>query len=450
MCLNFEDNEWKAFDGDLRKDWIDENGHAHPVVYHCDHGITGNPPSPLMPCQGHDGDTCYHPAFPPEPERTYVEWELSDLNGDGYPDFVFNSSPTVYRPQPYGPSDPRYTYVGPAHNNFGPASTNLILASFNNIGVRFQDDERYAFSQSRGLNAARPDFGVGMWEGIQSGSGGSFRSIQRQRVGHTDVNGDGLVDRVIDTDAYLGTYSATWTFSNVHITLPGPMASQSSEQEQDCAHGLRYTSGLSQGLRDLTGDGIPDYFSGGRVWIGTGARFAPPVPFVISGANFAFSHQTEACDGSFSNTDGGLFDLNGDGRPDGIGLVPLPNGGRAYVVSELTGGSAPGVPEAGMVTVVENGHGARTRITYRSAKEDVYSSHQVPFPEIVVASVETTGTRNLGGTLLGERRRRSRPPPAAPAPCFSTSLGGHGAQSWNWESTTPMTRWWSASASMTA
>lgn len=43
------------------------------------------------------------------PERTIVEWQLSDLNGDGYPDFVFNSTPVRFqllKPAPRQPNEP--------------------------------------------------------------------------------------------------------------------------------------------------------------------------------------------------------------------------------------------------------------------------------------------------------------------------------------------------------
>jgi len=56
-----------------------------------------------------------------------------------------------------------------------------------------------------------------------------------------------------------------------------------------------------------------------------------------------------------------------------------------------------GKPGAGRLVQVENGYGARTTITYRSAKEDATMLHQVPFPEIVVSEVQTTGMQGLGG-----------------------------------------------------
>src|SRR5208337_3748931 len=112
------------------------------------------------------------------------------------------------------------------------------------------------------------------------------------------------------------------TFSPVYITLPGPLASQHNTHKEQCAAGggQKPTADQTQGLRDLTGDGIPDYYDNGQVWIGTGSGFRQRIPIATTGANFRFSHETETCDGDKSNTDGGLFDIDGDGRPEVIGL----------------------------------------------------------------------------------------------------------------------------------
>jgi RHS repeat-associated protein len=53
------------------------------------------------------------------------------------------------------------------------------------------------------------------------------------------------------------------------------------------------------------------------------------------------------------------------------------------------------------LTEVDNGYGAKTSITYVSAKQ--FTDNPVPFPEIVVSAVTTSGTQNLGGTLAGTR-----------------------------------------------
>jgi YD repeat-containing protein len=157
---------------------------------------------------------------------------------------------------------------------------------------------------------------------------------------------------------------------------------------------LKPTADQTQGLRDLTGDGIPDYFDHGRVWIGTGTGFQPPIDVVSSGANFQFSHQTETCNGDISSTDGGLYDIDGDGKPEVIGL-----GGSTIIVSQLVGGSMPGVPEAGRLIGIDNGQGAKTSISYVSAKQ--FTSNALPFPEVVVSLVATTGAYGLGGSIAG-------------------------------------------------
>jgi hypothetical protein len=70
-------------------------------------------------------------------------------------------------------------------------------------------------------------------------------------------------------------------------------------------------------------------------------------------------------------------------------------------VSQLVGGQDVGRPEAGRLTEVDDGYGAKTSITYISAKR--FTDNPVTFPEIVVSAVATTGTQNLGGTLAGSR-----------------------------------------------
>src|SRR5262249_326228 len=64
---------------------------------------------------------------------------------------------------------------------------------------------------------------------------------------------------------------------------------------------------------------------------------------------------------------------------------------------------------AGRLVTIDNGFGARTTITYGSAKLVPATNirealHQVPFPEVVVSSVETTRTQSPGETLLAKTR----------------------------------------------
>ena len=116
------------------------------------------------------------------------------------------------------------------------------------------------------------------------------------------------------------------------------------------------------------------------------------------GSAFSISAESESCDGKTSNTLAGLYDINGDGKPEVVRLK-----GQTLEVYQLAGGAAPGTPEAGRLVQLDNGYGAKTRIGYRSAKEDGTTLHQVPFPEIVATSVETIGTQGLGGSLSATR-----------------------------------------------
>ncbi len=341
-------------------------------------------------------------------ERTFVEWQLVDLNGDGYPDFVFNSSPVDFqlRPPPSTPTPVTgavwptdFGVGGPFWEPFSPRPTNEVRGSLNVRGVRF-DTDADPFAQSFNLSAASAEQGVGQWRCVGATTDAPCdESFQSLFVGFADVNGDGLVDRVVGNRAYLGAYAGTAVaFSHVYITLPGSLQTQHNNHKQQCVigGGQKPTSNQTQGMRDLTGDGIPDYFDNGQVWIGTGTGFRQPIDIATSGANFNFSHETETCNGDSSNTDGGLFDIDGDGRPEVIGL-----GGNAMFVSTLVGTQSTGAPEAGRLVGIDNGYGAKTSIAYVSAKR--FTDNPVPFPEIVVSSVITTGTQNPGAMLAGSR-----------------------------------------------
>ena len=146
-------------------------------------------------------------------------------------------------------------------------------------------------------------------------------------------------------------------------------------------------------------DGIPDYIalSASGTWsvsIGTGTGFAAFIP--VSGS-FALSSETEDC-GVSTPVQSGLYDIDGDGKADIVWSSQSNPGtvrGRGWSAAAVV----PGAPDAGRLVQVDNGYGAQTKITYRSAKEDATTLHQVPFPEIVVTSVQTTGSQGLGGDL---------------------------------------------------
>jgi hypothetical protein len=332
-------------------------------------------------------------------QMTFTEWEISDINGDGYPDVVMNSSPiaTVHvpAPRPEDPTDPKHPATAHSNETSTPtlAATNEIDALFNVLGVRF-DVNSPSFSPPVTLRT-NDTCGVAIWSATVS-------SQQSLTCDIVDVNGDGIADRVTGRSVYFGTgtLGAGGFFTPVApLTLPGSLAVQNNDEVAICSafgsNGLtQFTTYLRAGLRDLTGDGIPDYVDQDssnqwRVAIGTGMGFLPPIP--INGG-FALSSQSETCAGTISTTTTGLYDVDGDGKPD---IVTA----DAFVNKLVGSAGVLGAPEAGRLTTVDNGFGATTSITYRSAKllldpspsaRAVTSLHQVPFPEIVVASVQTT------------------------------------------------------------
>src|SRR5205085_1179965 len=119
----------------------------------------------------------------------------------------------------------------------------------------------------------------------------------------------------------LGTaISPGWFATGAVITLPGSFVIEQNARGLSCGTpGITtYSASRFAGLRDLNGDGIPDYITkdgGGAVAVrmGTGTGFGPPR--AVTGA-FELSLQTENCDGTSSTAYGGLFDIDGDGKPD--------------------------------------------------------------------------------------------------------------------------------------
>ncbi|MGH9885178.1 MAG: toxin TcdB middle/N-terminal domain-containing protein, partial [bacterium] len=353
-------------------------------------------------------------------QMTFTEWELNDINGDGYPDVVMNSSPVAMVPSGSGgpPADPptcNMPATGKTTSRVTPTlpAINEIDGMINVLGVHVELDSQ-PFSAPALLRG--PDTcGVAKWAETDS-------THQSLLCGILDVNGDQVADRVNGGSVRLGTgadaFGAGGMFmSGAQLTLPGALAIHQSDEFPVCSPGAagntHFNTHLTAGLRDLTGDGIPDYVaqdSSNRwsVAIGTGTGFLPSIP--IDG-EFALSLQDETCNGNLSSATTGLYDVDGDGKPDVVTANPAT--GAAFVNKLVGSGGVFGAPEAGRLIQMDNAFGAITNITYRSAKllidqdpsaRAATSIHQVPFPEVVVSSIETVKTQSPSVTLLAKTR----------------------------------------------
>ena len=163
-------------------------------------------------------------------ERTIKEWELRDINGDGYPDFVYNALLVDLVAKP--PSTPG-TFIGQiveVYKGWDFTGSTDVKALINMTGVHLTDGA-VLFTSPIILELGGTDgCGVARWEvDLDSASPGLVNQI----CGFEDVNGDGIADRVTSvvqdgalvTRAALGTGDVNHPFSTAAtITLPGPLS----------------------------------------------------------------------------------------------------------------------------------------------------------------------------------------------------------------------------------
>jgi RHS repeat-associated protein len=345
-------------------------------------------------------------------KRTITEFELRDINGDGYPDFVYNAS--AVRTSGAGATVPG-DMIG----------SRDVKALINMAGVHLASGTSLFGSpvtlEAGGTNGC----GIARWEADPSSADGG---ILNEVCGFEDVNGDGIADRIISVvqngqvvaQAALGTGVLSQMYaSGALVKLPGPLArtetsltlilngtyvpSACTATPPSSTFDLRRT----RALRDINGDGISDYITrspssdGWIVHMGTGAGYAGPVTIVSP--QFELSLERSACGGSgdeshVSATPTGLYDIDGDGQPELVNLIfPRERQSGHWDIFQLKApaaqldvGKVASVPAAGRLTKIDNGYGASTRVGYKSAKEDTQGAHNLPYPEIVVSAVATT------------------------------------------------------------
>ncbi|MBK8938493.1 MAG: VCBS repeat-containing protein [Polyangiaceae bacterium] len=382
-------------------------------------------------------------AAQPDPWTERTLWNvrtatLQDVNGDGYPDYVYTSRGAERR----GPKTP----PGVGCSETCPAAVSSPTAvpsgcdgacydDFWGSSYELPDDTQIHVLLHAGPAAARPGASGEAFLAsdilLDDGACGVERTMTRRErkyseltCGFRDVNGDGRLDWVDGShrgapfSSYahvsLGNGTLGWdTFSEPQLDLPGPI--ELAYDHSDACIGdpdAEYEVLRVSDLVDLTGDGIPDYVFGGSpdlgpelgelddlnffVRKGTGLGFGDPVPIALAdGAQFTISQEVQTC-GNLPSTRllAGLIDFDGDGRVELVRAQEL----HLDVWSPSAEGSVAGsIVDEDRIVRVDGPTGVSKLLRYASAKDDPVLAHQTPSPEIVLHRIETLVTGPLDG-----------------------------------------------------
>jgi hypothetical protein len=238
---------------------------------------------------------------------------LVDLNGDGLPDFYKSNTSQLWLNTGAGFAGTPVTWALPVTasglymNRSDEAGQYQGLVDLNGDGLL---DFYKSIAGQVSLNTGTGFASTPVAWDLPETSSGAYMSRSDeagQYQGLIDLNGDGL------PDFYKSNTSQAWLntgtgFASTPVTWALPVTASGLYMNRSDE------AGQYQGMVDLNGDGLPDFYksSAGQVWFNTGAGFAA--------TSVAWALPETSSGAYMSRSDAGqyqaLVDLNGDGLPD--------------------------------------------------------------------------------------------------------------------------------------
>jgi RHS repeat-associated protein len=367
---------------------------------------------------------------------TLTQWKLIDVNGDGYPDIVFDDQDvTAYNDTTCDAQGHCETVLSQDH----PPTTRLMVIY--STGPMMAGSGADSQSVWRGpAEVLRSDGACGVERLTWHGGG-----ISELTCGFAEVNGDGIPDYVIHDAGGIRAILSSGLAETDDMALPDNQAPGGYPQQEakrsivlpgpvgivhdprltvcgtDTTSNTTYRIEQQTALRDITGDGIADYIYYGtrdtvangtklahpslgrraapgpqRWWVmpGTGVGFAAPVPIRAPRmVPFAIYISQEQCNGQVSSSIAALQDIDGDGQPE---LVRAGPGQTVRIAKIVDSTGALGAHGAGQLTAIDNRYGGVTHLTYGSAKSNWITPGNNAAPEIVVTQTQQSADHGFG------------------------------------------------------
>ena len=298
----------------------DVNGDGNTDMVVLSDALTGSGSATISVLLGNADGTFGAPTNYTLPGQNPLSAVIDDFNGDGKPDIVVSSWSYATGSSPYylsflkGNGDG--TFQAPQSVTLTPPA-NLQQPYFGLISTDLRDNGKRDLVSSSGVVLFGNGDGTFTQSSTQAFPGESGTSEFGPNVAAADFNKDGKMDLAVDNgpsiSVFLGNGDGTFNAAGSYASIDN-------------------TGYLT--ATDLDGDGNPDLYSGvasagmfggdqfefgqGYALMGNGDgtfQGAPSLPFVYTGTN--------------------LTDLNGDGIPDGVGVVASNNSSNVSMTSYL-------------------------------------------------------------------------------------------------------------------